>query len=160
MLRKSIMINSHAYVRISITLLWTDTCKFVLVGMAHAFGRSSMCNKSESKVSLYGKEFEDLLVWSFLKMAMCFLCFVSRCSSLSSSPWTSRGGNCIFVASLYLLPFSRQSPSSFFLTLVTIAELPLSPERLCMLTIFYCTSLFRHLIQLLQQDVEALGKWK
>ena len=44
--------------------------------MANAFGRSSMCNKSESKVSLYGKkEFEDLLVWSFLKMAMHALSF-------------------------------------------------------------------------------------
>ena len=103
------------------------------------------------------KEFEDLLVWPFLKMAMCFLCFASRCSSLSSSPWTSRGGSCIFAASLYSFPFLCQSLRSFFLTLVTIAELPLSPERLCMLTIFYCTSLFRH--QLLQQDVEALGKW-
>ena len=74
------------------------------------------------------KEFEDLLVWSFLKMATCFFCFASRCSSLSSSLWTSRGGSCIFAASLYSLPFSRQSLRSFFLTLVTIAELPLSPE--------------------------------
>ena len=65
------------------------------------------------------KEFEDLLVWLFLKMAMHFLCFASCCSSLLyslSSPWTSRGGSCVFAASLSLPPFSCQSPRSLSLS--------------------------------------------
>ena len=54
-------------------------------------------------------------MWSFLKTVMCFLCFAIAAAPLS-------GGSCIFAASLFLLPFSRQSPSSFFLTLITICD--------------------------------------
>ena len=132
-LRKLIMTNSHAYVRISITLLWTDTCVLVLIR------RHGMCfwpvvyvqrkweqkiEKGMAKRSL--KEFKDLLVWSFLKTAMNFLCFASCYFSLSCTYQARHRLHGVVAVSL--LPFSRQSPSSFFVTLVTIAELPLSPE--------------------------------
>ena len=70
----------------------------------------------------YGKafveEFEDLWVWSVLKMAMCFLCFVSCCSSLSYSsslPQTSWGSSYVFGASVKLC---RRGESGIFSTVL------------------------------------------
>ena len=46
------------------------------------------------------KEFEDLLVWSFLKTAMHFLCFLSRCFSLSCTHWAHHELHGVLAVSL------------------------------------------------------------
>ena len=122
--------STHVY----LNNLRTNTCVLVLVGVVHAFwymllDRSSMCKISVSQeieesrkmAKRLLKELEDLQVWSFLKTAICFLSFARHCSSFlysSTLPWTSRDGGYVWF-SVYTSVL-HQSPSSFFLTLVTI----------------------------------------
>ena len=76
----------------------------------------SCCRRSCSACSL-----ADLRGWSaFLKTVMRFLCFASRSSSLSHYHNPDFTGWWLHLDPLSLLPFSRQSPTSFFLTLLTI----------------------------------------
>ena len=117
---------------------WTETCVLLLVGVAHAFGLvvhvQQKCEPRNWRIEKDGKTFVER-VREFtgnvvLKMAVRFLCFASRYSSLtylSTSPRTSRGGSCVFNASLSSFPFSCQSPGSShfrhnFLTMTPLAS--------------------------------------
>ena len=88
----------------------------LLVGMARAFGVVGHVWKSVRRMAKrILREFKEVSeVWAFLKMAMHFLCFASRCSSLwysSITAQTSRGSGCILAVFTSVL---HQSPNFFF----------------------------------------------
>ena len=117
--------------------LWTNTCRLLLEGIAHALRWSVMnatkCEKCEegkayillwksSRMLACFRTAQNVRIWLFLKTAMRFICFTRRCYSLSYSLFSTRTSQhygCLYTLfSSVCVPGS--SPSSFLRTPITI----------------------------------------
>ena len=105
--------------------LWTNTCRLLLEGIAHALRWSVMnatkCEKCEegkayillwksSRMLACFRTAQNVRIWLFLKTAMRFICFTRRCYSLSYSLFSTRTSQhygCLYTLSS--LPFACQA---------------------------------------------------